>query len=30
LQDLVKLAACRIFSEEHCGYFGRHVRKEAS
>ena len=29
LQDLVKLAACRIFSEEHCGYFGRHIRKEA-
>lgn len=30
LQDLVKLAARRIFGEEHCGYFGRHVRKEAS
>jgi H+-transporting ATPase len=30
LQDLVKLAARRIFSEEHFGYFGRHVRKEAS
>ncbi len=30
LQDLVKLAASRIFCKEHCGYFGRHVRKEAS
>jgi H+-transporting ATPase len=30
LQDLVKLAARRIFSEEHLGYFGRHVRKESS
>jgi H+-transporting ATPase len=29
LQDLVKLAARRIFHEEHSGYFGRHVRKEA-
>jgi H+-transporting ATPase len=30
LQDLVKLAARRIFFKEHSGYFGRHVRKEAS
>jgi H+-transporting ATPase len=29
LQDLVKLAARRIFFGEHSGYFGRHVRKEA-
>jgi len=29
LQDLVKLAAHRIFDKEHSGYFGRHVRKEA-
>jgi H+-transporting ATPase len=29
LQDLVKLAARRIFHEEHSGYFGGHVRKEA-
>lgn len=29
LQDLVKLAARRIFLGEHSGYFGRHVRKEA-
>jgi H+-transporting ATPase len=29
LQDLVKLAARKIFHEEHGGYFGRHVRKEA-
>jgi H+-transporting ATPase len=29
LQDLVKLAARRIFFKEHSGYFGRHVRKEA-
>jgi H+-transporting ATPase len=28
LQDLVKLAARRIFFGEHGGYFGRHVRKE--
>ncbi len=26
LQDRVKLAARRIFSEEHSGYFGRHAR----
>jgi H+-transporting ATPase len=30
LQDLVKLAARRVFGEEHGGFFGRHVRKEAS
>jgi H+-transporting ATPase len=29
LQDLVKVAARRIFFGEHSGYFGRHVRKEA-
>ncbi len=29
LQDLVKLAARRIFHEEHSGYFGGHVRKGA-
>jgi len=29
LQDLVKLAARRIFGEGYGGYFGRHVRKEA-
>ena len=29
LQDLVKLAAYRIFGRDHSGYFGRHVRKEA-
>jgi hypothetical protein len=29
LQDLVKLAARRIFFGEHSGYFGKHVRKEA-
>jgi H+-transporting ATPase len=29
LQDLVKLAARRVFFGEHSGYFGRHVRKEA-
>lgn len=29
LQDLVKLAARRVFLGEHSGYFGRHVRKEA-
>jgi H+-transporting ATPase len=28
LQDLVKLAARRIFFKEHSGYFGRHVREE--
>jgi H+-transporting ATPase len=28
LQDLVKLAAHRIFDKEHSGYFGRHVREE--
>ncbi len=26
LQDQIKLAGRRIFSEEHSGYFGRHVR----
>ena len=26
LQDLVKLAAHRIFDKEHSGYFGKHVR----
>ena len=26
LQDRVKLAARKIFSEEHSGYFGRHAR----
>jgi H+-transporting ATPase len=30
LQDLVKLAAHKIFDKEHSGYFGRHVRKEVS
>jgi len=30
LQDLVKLAAHRIFDKEHSGYFGRHVREEVS
>jgi H+-transporting ATPase len=29
IQDWVKLAARRIFREEHCGYFGRHVRGKA-
>jgi H+-transporting ATPase len=29
LQDLVKLAAYRIFGEEHSGYFGRHIRSHA-
>jgi H+-transporting ATPase len=29
LQDLVKLAARRVFFGEHSGYFGRHVREEA-
>jgi H+-transporting ATPase len=29
LQDLVKLAAYRIFGEEHSGYFGRHIRSYA-
>jgi H+-transporting ATPase len=28
VQDWVKLAAYRIFGEEHSGYFGRHVRPE--
>jgi H+-transporting ATPase len=28
LQDLVKLAAHRIFDKEHSGYFGRYVREE--
>lgn len=27
LQDLVKLAARRIFDKEHSGYFGRHVKR---
>jgi len=27
--DMVKLAAYKIFGREHLGYFGRHVRKEA-
>jgi len=27
LQDLVKLAAHRIFDKEHSGYFGRHVKR---
>jgi H+-transporting ATPase len=26
IQDQVKLFACRVFDEEHCGYYGRHVR----
>jgi H+-transporting ATPase len=30
LNDMVKLAAYKIFGKEHLGYFGRHVRKEAS
>jgi len=29
VQDWVKLAARRIFNEEHSGFFGRHVRSEA-
>ncbi len=29
LQDLVKIAMRKILHEEHGGYFGRHVRKEA-
>ena len=28
LNDMVKLAAYKIFGKEHLGYFGRHVRKE--
>ena len=30
IQDAVKLAAARIFREEHSGYFGRHVRNAAA
>jgi H+-transporting ATPase len=29
IQDQVKLVARKIFVEEHCGYFGRHVRTES-